>query len=126
MSLKAHSVLKSIPVLILCLLLNACQNNAVPPIRYFEMAEAAYKAGQYESAHQNYTIFLRQNPDPQLARLAERRILSIEREIESVLGQKSGPRPAYVYKDESADSTPLQHPGVLHKNERPVRMPQHD
>ena len=118
-------------VKILCLsgsiwLANACENNAVPPVTYFEQAERAYKAGQYEVAHQNYNLFLRQNPDPQLARLAERRLLSIEREIESVLGQKAGPRPAYVYQDNSAGSTPLQHPGVLYKSERPIRMPHHD
>ena len=108
------------------LLANACENNAVPAVTYFEHAEQAYKAGQYEVAHQNYNLFLKQNPDPQLARLAERRILSIEREIESVLGQKAGPKPAYVYQDDNTGNTPLQHPGVLYKSERPIRMPYHD
>ena len=119
----------SMKLLLVCVLflgMNACENKAIPPIQYFERAEAAYKAGQYEVAHQNYSIFLKQNPDPQMARLAGYRILSIEREIESVLGQKSGPRPAYVYQDENTGNAPLQHPGVLYKTERPVRMPHHD
>ena len=98
----------------------------MPPIVYFEQAEKDYRSGQYEAAHRNYNIFLKQSPDPQLARLAERRVLAIEREIECVLGQKSGPRPAYVNRDENQDNMPLQHPGVLHKNERPVRMPYHE
>ncbi len=119
----------SIKILLLFVLIigmNACENKAIPPIQYFERAEAAYKAGQYEVAHQNYTIFLKQNPDNQMARLANYRLESIEREIESVLGQKTGPRPAYVYQDENPGNAPLQHPGVLYKNERPVRMPHHD
>ena len=87
----------------------------MPSRQYFDTAEEAYKSGQYEVAHQNYSVFLRLNPDPQLARLAERRILSIEREMECVLGQKTGPRPAYVNRDESGE-TPSQHPRIIYKN----------
>lgn len=103
--------------------LAGCQSQSVRPAEYFEAAETAYRAGQYEIAHQHYTIFLKQNPDPQLRRLAERRILAIEREIECVLGQKSGPRPAYVNHDSHDTSQPAQHPRVLYKSERPVRLP---
>ncbi|MBQ9816575.1 MAG: tetratricopeptide repeat protein [Proteobacteria bacterium] len=105
----------------------ACQpQQSIRANVYFETAEAAYRSGQYESAHQNYSAFLKQNPDPQLSRLAERRILAIEREIECVMGQKSGPRPAYVNQEEVSGTTPSQHPRVLYRSERPVRMPNYE
>ena len=94
-----------------------CQDHGVPSRQYFDQAENAYRSGQYEVAYQNYTVFLRRNPDPQLARLAERRLLSIEREMECVFGQKSGPRPAYIMHDESGD-VPVQHPRILTKSDR--------
>ena len=75
-----------------------CEEVPERRVSHFDLAEDAYRSGQYELAHQHYGVFLRQNPDPQLARLAERRILSIEREIECVLGKKNGPRPAYVQR----------------------------
>ncbi|MBR4986052.1 MAG: hypothetical protein IKY83_09975 [Proteobacteria bacterium] len=103
-----------------------CQDRHERPVSYFETAEQAYRVGQYEVAHQNYSAFLKQNPDPQLARLAERRILSIEREIECVLGQSSGPRPAYVSQEDVPGSNKTQQTKVLYKSERPVRMPFHD
>ena len=96
-------------------LILGCQGQATPARDYFDRAEDAYKSGQYEIAHQNYSAFLRQNPDPQLARLAERRLLSIEREMECVLEQKSGPRPAYVNREDSSE-VPSQHPRVLNKS----------
>ena len=100
-----------------------CQAEKVKAITYFDAAETAYRSGQYEVAHQNYTFFLKQNPDPQLARLAERRIHAIERESECVLGRKSGPRPAYVNQEEWMGEGPTQTSRVLYKSERPVRMP---
>lgn len=112
---------------ILCLfgllLGSGCHSQASGHASYFETAETAYRSGQYEIAHQHYTAFIKQNPDPQLRRLAERRILAIEREIDCVLGQKSGPRPAYVNRDSADSSNPVQHPRVLYKSERPVRLP---
>lgn len=108
------------------LFLAGCQMQSGHVETYFETAETAYRAGQYELAHQNYSAFLKQNPDPQLARLAERRILSIEREIECVLGQKTGPRPAYVNQDEANGSAPAPHPAVLNKSDRSVKVPRYD
>ncbi len=100
-----------------------CQGEKVHALSYFDAAEDAYRAGQYEIAHQNYSAFLKLNPDPQLARLSERRILAIEREIECVLGQKSGPRPAYVNQENARGNMPVQQAPILYKSERPVRMP---
>ena len=103
--------------------MTACgiQNN--PSESYFETAENAYRAGQYEIAHQNYTAFLKQNPDPQLARLAERRIWSIMREFDCVQGQESGPRPVYVNQDKAQGAIPSQHPNVVNKSDRSSRLP---
>lgn len=81
----------------------------------FDIAEAAYRIGQYETAHVHYAAFLRGNPDPQLARLAERRILSIEREIGCVLGKKNGPKPEYVNRAADGESVPVQYPRVLNR-----------
>lgn len=117
---------KSLVVIWIGSLLCGCQLQTSRVESYFETAEAAYKAGQYELAHQNYSAFLKQNPDPQLARLAERRILAIEREIECVLGQKSGPRPAYVNQEESKGSVPSQHPNVMSRTDRSVRLPRYE
>ncbi len=102
-----------------------CQMQTARIESYFETAENAYRAGQYELAHQNYSAFLKLNPDPQLARLAERRILAIDREIECVLGQKSGPQ-FYVNQDESKGSVPAQHPNVLSRTDRSVRLPRYE
>ena len=79
-------------VFLLSLGIPGCHGEEVRPQSFFETAENAYRVGDYETAHQYYSLFLRQAPDPQLARLAERRMITIEREIECVLGQKSGPR----------------------------------
>ena len=108
---------------ILFWMLLGCQGEKVRAVSYFDAAEEAYRAGQYEIAHQNYSAFLKLNPDPQLARLSERRILAIEREIECVLGQKSGPRPAYVNQENARGNMPVQQAPILYKSERPVRMP---
>ena len=110
-------------VFLLSLGIPGCHGEEVRPQSFFETAENAYRVGDYETAHQYYSLFLRQAPDPQLARLAERRMLSIEREIECVLGQKSGPRPVYVHRDETPGNAPVQHPRVLNQNSR-VRLPQ--
>lgn len=91
--------------------IDAPQNRA----SHFDLAEDAYRSGRYETAHREYGIFLRQNPDPQLARLAERRLLSIEREIECVLGKKNGPRPAYVRQSDDGENVPTQYPRVLNR-----------
>ncbi|MBQ9394318.1 MAG: hypothetical protein IJU23_02235 [Proteobacteria bacterium] len=107
------------------LALAGCQMQTTPVNQYFEAAENACRAGQYELAHQNYSAFLKQNPDPQFARLAERRILAIEREIECVRGQKSGPRPSYVNQEETRGSMPVQHPNVVNKNKH-VRLPSYE
>ena len=110
-------------ILIAVLFCLGCQGEKVRAITFFDTAEDAYRAGRYEVAHENYTAFLKQNPDPQLARLAERRIHAIEREIECVLGQKSGPRPAYVNQEELRGDRPSQTSRVLYQSERPVRLP---
>ena len=115
------SRLHKILMLALMLMMMGCQGQSTPSRQYFDTAEEAYKSGRYEVAHQNYSLFLRLNPDPQLARLAERRILSIERELESVLGQKNGPRPAYVNQDETSE-VPSQYPTILHKIDSSMRM----
>ncbi len=107
-------------------ILTSCQQQSVRPASFFEAAENAYRSGQYEIAHQNYSAFLKTNPDPQLSRLAERRILAIEREIECVLGQKTGPRPAYVNQEEARGSAPGQHPKILTQSERSVRIPDYE
>lgn len=98
---------------LLGLFLLACQPPFEPSRQVFDRAEDAYRSGQYDIAHQKYAQFLKQNPDPQLARLAERRILSIEREIESVLGKKSGPRPVFVNREDSASETPMRQPHIF-------------
>ena len=113
--------LHSLFILALMLCVMGCQGQSTPSRQYFDTAEEAYRSGRYEVAHQNYSLFLRLNPDPQLARLAERRILSIERELESVLGQKNGPRPAYVNQDETGE-VPSQYPRILHKIDSSMRM----
>ena len=67
-----------------------------PRSSYFDIAEDAYRRCDYDAAYKHYSAFLGQDPDPQLARLAERRMRSIKREISCVFGEKSGPRPVYV------------------------------
>lgn len=73
---------------------------AKPSRVLFDEAEEAYKSGQYERATMLYAEFLKSDPDPQLARLAERRSLSIEREIDNIMGKKDGPRPVYINNGE--------------------------
>ncbi len=109
-----RQIAKYAAVIALCMhagCVDAPQNRA----SHFDLAEDAYRSGQYETAHREYGIFLRQNPDPQLARLAERRLLSIEREIECVLGKKNGPRPAYVRQSDDGVNIPTQYPRVLNR-----------
>ncbi len=100
--------------LLLCF--NACQQQHVPSRVYFDEAETAYRAGNYDLALQQYEYFLKQNPDPQLARLAERRKLSITREIDNVMGQKTGFRPKRVAGDSPSDQIPSQQPHIFQSN----------
>ncbi|MFA5623777.1 MAG: tetratricopeptide repeat protein [Bradymonadales bacterium] len=88
-------------------LILSCQPPSVPSRVLFDEAELAYKTGQYERASHLYSEFLKSDPDPQLARLAERRSLSIEREIDNVMGKKDGPRPVYINSGEAL-STPTK------------------
>ena len=75
----------------------------------FDQAEIAYKSGQYDKATELYNRFLKSSPDPQLARLAERRVLSIEREFESIRDKKNGPRPIYLINESSSTPTKQSH-----------------
>lgn len=75
---------------------SGCVETASQRSSYFDVAEEAYRRCDYDTAYKHYSAFLGQDPDPQLARLAERRMRSIKREISCVFGEKSGPRPVYV------------------------------
>lgn len=119
LSMTQRLLIVLLPV-ILCL---GCQRDKIKPITYFDTAESAYRAGQYEVAHSNYTMFLKQNPDPQLARLAERRIHGIERELECILGQKSGPRPAYVNATHESGTPPSKTSKILYKTDHSMKLP---
>ncbi len=83
-------------VLMLASCLLACQPERLSDRSLFDEAEQAYRQGHYDRAVELYEAFLKGSPDPQLARLAERRVLSIEREIETVMGNRAGPRPIYL------------------------------
>lgn len=74
----------------------ACQPATKPHREVFEEAETAYRAGHYDRALERYEVFLKSSPDHQLAPLAQQRILSIERELEVVMGRREGPRPIYL------------------------------
>ena len=112
----SHPLLAPAVALVACFALPACQQQRLPSRAYFDEAETAYRAGNYDLAQQQYTYFLKQNPDPQLARLAERRILSISREIENVMGQNTGFRPKRVIGDAPSTQTPAQQPHIFQKN----------
>lgn len=92
-----------------------------PSRAYFDEAEEAYKSGHYERASLLYKEFLKSNPDPQLARLAERRSLSIEREIDNVMGKKDAARPVYISpnaSDEESTGATDSRIFILHHEER--------
>jgi len=91
----------------------SCQPAHTPSRQIFDEAEEAYRSGQYDLAHRRYEQFLKQNLDSQLARLSERRMLSIEREIESVMNIKSGPRPVYANPQDSSTQAPTQEPHIF-------------
>ena len=105
------------------LLCMACQTDHDSPRETFDRAEAAYRVGNYDVAHQNYTQFLKKNPDPQLAILAQRRLRLIEREIDNVMGQKTGPRPVYVAGDDPSQAVPTRQPQIFQKPSS-TRVPQ--
>ncbi len=77
----------------------ACNPPQSSQREIFDRAEEAYKEGRHQDATNDYSLFLASDPDPQLARLAERRKLSIQREIEQILGRQQEPRPVYLLKD---------------------------
>ncbi len=104
-------------------LVMACQPSHRPSRETFDEAESAYRIGNYDVARQNYALFLKQNPDPQLARLAERRLLSIEREFENVMGQKTGPRPVYVAGESPTNAVPSQQPQIFQNTPSAMRSP---
>ncbi len=100
----------------------SCQADHVSPRETFDRAEAAYRVGNYDVAHQHYTQFLKKNPDPQLAILAQRRLRSIEREIDNVMGQKTGPRPVYVAGEDPSQAVPTRQPQIF-QNHSSLRFP---
>lgn len=75
---------------------SGCQPQRHPERELFDEAEAAYRNGHYDRAIEHYEAFLKASPDHQLARLAQERILNIERELEVVMGRRNGPRPIYL------------------------------
>lgn len=76
--------------------ISACQPRPVPEREIFDEAEDAYRAGDYDRALERYEAFLKTAPDHQLAPIAQQRVLSIERELEVVMGRTNGPRPFYL------------------------------
>ena len=101
------------------LLLVACQSEHLSAREIFDHAEAAYRMGNYDVAHQTYAQFLKKNPDPQLAILAERRMRAIEREIDNVMGQKTGPRPIYVAGEDPSQATPTRQTHIFRSDATP-------
>ena len=102
--------------LALCLCIS-CQPATFNERDFFDSAENAYKEGNYEEATTQYKKFLESSPDPQLARLAERRLLAIEREIDNVMSRKNGPRPVYMNNDPDMQET--KDPGLFFQKKQP-------
>lgn len=119
-----HNIIRHLrfPWAVVTLCCMACQPVHVSPRALFDEAEAAYRVGNYDVAHQQYMKFLKQNPDPQLAILAERRMRSIEREFDNVMGQKTGPRPVYVAGEDPSRATPTRQPQIFQTDSK-LRIP---
>lgn len=82
--------------------LTACQPGEVTETESFEQAEVAYRQGRYKSAIDDYERFLVRYPHSPLAEVAELRIRTISREIQSLLGRTATPPP--LYRGEATDA----------------------
>ena len=85
-------------------LLGGCRAGATTQTNSFEIAETAYKTGDYKSALDGYEGFLRAYPSSPLAQVARLRIRCIHREVRSLLGRTDTPRP--MYRGQSPNATP--------------------
>lgn len=81
------------------LLFSGCPEGPKEETRIFQEAEACYSDGDYDNAVQRYEAFLSAYPRSPLARTAELRLRTIEREIDSVMGSRGGNRPVYKRPD---------------------------
>ncbi len=83
-------------------MMTACRPSEVTETESFEKAEVAYREGRYKSAIDDYEKFLVRYPHSPLAEVAELRIRTISREIQSMLGRTDTPPP--LYRGEATDA----------------------
>lgn len=98
---RRRHIAKFVVLGMLCLLA-ACQPGEVTETESFEKAEVAYRDGRYKSAIDDYERFLVRYPHSPLAEVAELRIRTISREIQSMLGRTATPPP--LYRGEAKDA----------------------
>ena len=86
--------------LFLVLVITACAMACHPQQKeetvLFQEAETLYQDGDYEGAAGRYQAFLEAYPRSPFAATARRRLKTIDREVDSVMGVRGGNRPIYV------------------------------
>ncbi len=88
--------------------LSACAPGAQEETTVFQEAEALYSAGEYDGATERYEAFLERYPRSPFAKTARLRLLTIDREIESVMGTRGTNRPILLRPSESEKATLLK------------------
>ncbi len=84
-------------------MLAGCQPHQAPRTESFELAEVAYRHGDYDAALANYEGFLKRYPMSPLAQMARLRVRCIEREVRAMLDRPDAPRP--IYRAQRPDTT---------------------
>jgi hypothetical protein len=73
-----------------------CQPTVAEETALFEQAELCYLHGDYEGARIRYERFVELHSSSPLVTTAQTRLLTIDRELDSVMGRRGAPAPIRV------------------------------
>ena len=125
MGMPYNNLAQAIPLLFLLAFgafSSACEITFQEETELFERAEESYARGDYDGAVTFYRRFLELHPTSPLASIADQRLLTIERELDALMGRRGAPAPVYVSPHGSpsaVDETTGQLPQI-HAPELPV------
>ncbi|TVR03055.1 MAG: hypothetical protein EA398_05935 [Deltaproteobacteria bacterium] len=82
--------------LLAALTLTACEDVHHEETRLFDLAEERLRAGDYEGARTLFRRFLEEHPQSTLRSLADRRLITLDRELDAIMGRRGAPAPIHV------------------------------
>lgn len=75
---------------------SGCDGHIADETRLFELAEERLQVGDYEGARTLYRQFIQEHPQSTLRTFATRRLATLDRELDAIMGRRGAPAPVHV------------------------------